>query len=436
MYDKTQDNPQKQHMGSLNVINSATHKKDGFRLYICSPIQYHEDGKIAQILAPEIRFRANKKLNGKSIGYALKEKNSPICFQMIMNIINKIILEDIQLAQHKHKVLINKLWNGLTYEHKTEVIRTIYEKKPLLLSSRESVYNTIIEGNNAKEFFNIVCHNHPISTPSTVPPEQASRIIFIDAKVYLLRHGRESVALYSKKHPHECCIVHNKSALENVLKLHKGRDQTITLAVFADNNFNKKKKCLDWTLETVGDELGKIAKAHPCIGHLNLFTCYSGSLDVTKLHDAICFEKSTGSQDLSRSLSIYPKCSLPENNPFEMSTIAHQICQIVFPAIHEKERGPLVISASPRYIHNNESRFIGSSQGVPYYPHSFSDEEDPLLHYKRITVFIGDPKLFQGICLSKANEQKKSHYKVTLGEKDHHMKTQEHGLLLVYGFLN
>lgn len=434
MYDKTPSMAPKKHTGSLNVINLATHKIDGFRLYICAPTQHDKDGKVTQILEPEIRFKANKKINGKSIELAIKQKNSPICFQMIMNIINKIILDEIQLAQHKHKVFINKLWDGLNNEHKIEVIQAIYEQKPQLLSSKESVYNTIIEGSNTKEFFNIVCHNYPIATPSTVPPEHASRIIFINANVYAQRQGRESVAAYTRKHLHECCIVHNKSALENVLKLHKDKDQTISLVIFADNNINKKKTCLDWTLETVGDKLGEIVKAHPCIGHLNLFTCYSGSLDITKLHEATCYEKSDGAQDLSRSLSVYPKSTHPENNPFEIGTIAHQICEIIFPAIHEKKRGPVAISASPRYIHCNKSRFIGSSQGTPYYPHSFFIEESPLLHYKRITAFIGEPLLFQGVCLSKSNEQTNSHYKVILAKKDPNIAPQEHGLLLNYSF--
>lgn len=33
-------------------------------------------------------------------------------------------------------------------------------------------------------------------------------------------------------------------------------------------------------------------------------------------------------------------------------------------------------------------------------------EESSFLHYKRITTFIGEPLLFQGVCLSKSNEQK------------------------------
>lgn len=434
MYDKTQDMASIKHAGSLKIINSATNKSDGFRLYTCVPVHHDTEGRVVKILDPEIRFKANKKFNGKSVGLAIQQKNSPVCFQIIMNIINKTILDDIQLAQHKHKSFINQLWNGLTYEHKLNVIKAIYEKKPFLLSSKESVSNTIIEGNNAKEFFNIVCHNFPIATPSTVPPEHASRIIFINADVYAKRQGKESVSAYTTNHPDECCIVHNRSALENVLKLHEGKDQTITLVIFADNNVNKEKTCLDWTLETVGNKLGQIVKAHPCIGHLNLFTCYSGSLDVTRLEEASCFEKSDGAQDLSRSLSVYPKSSLPENNPFEIGTIAHQICQIIFPAIHEKKRGPVAISASPRYIHCNESRFIGSSEGTPYYQHRFFTEESPLLHYKRITAFIGEPLLFEGICLSKSIEQKNSHYQVTLAKKDTNIAPQDNGQLLPYSF--
>ncbi|KTD65611.1 hypothetical protein Lsan_0765 [Legionella santicrucis] len=291
MYDKSLGISPKKHIGSLNTLNSETHKKDGFRLYICSPIQHHKDGRVAQILEPEIRFKANKKINGKSIGLAIKQKNSFICFQVMMNIISKVILNDIQLAQHKHKVFMNTLWSGLNELHKKEIIRTIYEKKPFLLSSKESVRNAIISGNNATEFFNIVCQNHPISTASTVAPEKASRILFIDPNVYAQRHGKESIALYTQKHPHECCIIHNRSALEKVLKLHSNKDQTITLTIFADNNIDTGKKCLDWTLETVGKKLGEIVKAHPCIGHLNLITCYSGSLDITKIHDAACYEK-------------------------------------------------------------------------------------------------------------------------------------------------
>ncbi|KTD11685.1 hypothetical protein Lgra_1143 [Legionella gratiana] len=433
MYDKRLNTLPQKHSGSLNVINLATHDKDGFRLYTCSPIHYNENQEIVRVLEPEVRFRANKKINGTSIGQAIKQKNSLICFQITMNIVNKIILADIQLTKHKHKVFINKLWSGLNNEHKKEIVRTIYEKKPHLLTSKESVYNTIISGEYVREFFNLVCQNHPITTPATVSPEKASRIIFINANVHKTRQGSESVALYTKKHPHECCIVYNKSALEKVLKLHQDKDQAITLIIFADNNFDKKKKCLDWSLDDIGNELGKIVKTYSCIGHLNLFICYSGSLEKAKLYDATCYEKSKGTQDLSRALSVYPKSLLLEDNPFETGTIAHQICQIVFPAVHEKHRGPVMISASPRYIHNNESRFIGSSQGIPYYPHRFN-EDTPLLHYKRITVFIGEPRLFQGVCLSKLNEHKESHSKVTLCEKDHNTAPRENGLLLEYGF--
>lgn len=430
----SQNPPPQQHKGSLNILNLDTHKQEGFRLYTFLPIQHHEKNEQAESQKPEIRFKANKKMDGKSIGRAIKEKNSFICHQAIMNIVNKILLTDLQLTKHKHKTIINELWNGLNNNHKKDIIKQIYTKKPQLLMSKESVYKSIIMGNNAREFFDTFCQNYPLSIPSTVAPENASRIIFINDAVYAKRQGHESVAAYIKKHPNECCIAHNKSALEKILNLHQEMDQSISLIIFADNNSNKKRACLDWTLETAGDELGKIVKTHPCIGHLNLVMCYGGWLDTKKLSHVSAYEKSRGEQDLSRTLSVYPTNTLPESNLFEQDTIAHQICQAVFPAVHDKKRGPIAISVAPRYIHNQESRFIGSSQGTPYFPHSFSSKENSLLHYKRITLFIGEEESFQGVCLAKSKKQKKVYAQGTFGEKEKNINIGEKEQPSRYGF--
>ncbi|KTD11686.1 hypothetical protein Lgra_1144 [Legionella gratiana] len=400
----------KQRSGEILLVNSATAKMDGFRLYICTPVPYKTNSDDEKELKPEVRFIANRTIGKFHINEEIKKKNSTFCFQIIMNIANQVILSDIQLKKQRHTVFINKLWNGLNADHKNEIIKTIYEKKPFLLSNKATVYRSIIEGNNTQEFFDLACQRYPIALPDTVEPQYASHVIYISNKDLNSKEGIESIALYTQKHPHECCIVTQKSALLHVLNHHKRENQTLTLVIFAHNNVNKKKAFLDWTIETAGKELGTLLNENPCIGHLNMFTCHSGSLDSTKLNKAIFYEKSTGKQDLSRSLSVYPQSALPEDNPFTPDTLAHQIHQVVSSNICTNKRGPITMTFSPIYILAWNNQFIGTSNEYQY----FFNEKNSLLHYKKITTFLGDESLFNGVCLSKSNHHKKSRPKATL----------------------
>ncbi|KTD65612.1 hypothetical protein Lsan_0766 [Legionella santicrucis] len=401
----------KQKEGETLLINSATTKKDGFRLYICTPVPFKEiERENDKELKAELRFKANKTVDGLHVNEEIKKKNSAFCFQIIMNIVDQVILNDLPLKKHKHTVFINTLWNGLNEDQKKEIIKIIYEIKPRLLSNKATVYNKIIGGNNTNEFFKLVCQNHPIAYPNTVKPSQASHVIYISNKDLNSKEGFESISLYIKKHPNACCIVTKKNALLQVLNHHKDENQTITLVVFGHNNINKNNEFLDWTLKTAGNELGNILNEHPCIGHFNMFTCHSVSLDKTKLNNTILYEKSEGEQDLSRSLSIYLQSLLPEDTPFEPNTLAHKIHQVVSPQIETNKRGPIAITFSPVYIYAWKNQFIGTSHE---YVHSFN-EKNPLLHYKKITTFLGDEYLFNGICLSKSSHHKRSRHQAIL----------------------
>ncbi|KTC92161.1 hypothetical protein [Legionella cincinnatiensis] len=396
--------------GETQLINAATAKKDGFRLYICTPVPYRKNEEEEKELKPEIRFKANKTIDGLHIHEEIKKKNSAFCFQIIMNIVNQVLFSDVQIKKKRHTVFINKLWDGLNDTHKKEIIRTIYERKPFLLSKKASVYHAVIGGNNTQEFFNLLCQNHPLAYPNTVEPQNASQVIYITNKDLTSKEGIESISLYIQKHPNQCCIVTKKNALEQVLNHHHNENQTITLVIFGHNNINKKKEFLDWTLETAGRELGKLLNKYLCIGHLNMFTCHSISLNSAKLNNAMFYEKSTGKQDLSRSLSVYPQSALPEDNPFTTATLAYQIHQVVSPNIHTQERGPLTMTFSPVYILVKNNQFIGTSHEHKY---SFN-EKDPLLHYKKITTFVGNEHLFNGVCLSKSNHHKTSRHRAIL----------------------
>lgn len=411
----------KQHRGEVRLINPDSAKKDGFRLYLCTPVPYQENKDDDEKELPtEIRFKANKTIGKLHIHEEIKKKNSAFCFQIIMNIVNQVILSDIPIKKHRHTVFINTLWNGLNDEHKKEIIRTIYEKKPFLLSKKAIVYETIIGGNNAREFFNLVCQNHPIVYPNTVDPQKASHVIYIANRDLNSKEGIESISLYTQKHPNKCCIVTKKSALLQVLNHHKHENQTITLVIFGHNNIDKSKAFLDWTLNTAGIELGKLLNEYPCIGHLNMFTCHSGPLNSSNLNNAIFYEKSTGKQDLSRSLSVYLQSSLPEDNPFETATLAFQIHQVVSPKINTQERGPLTMTFSPIFILAKNNQFIGTSHEHKY---SFN-ENNPLLHYKKITTFVGNERLFNGVCLSKSNHHKTSRHKAILKNNEIIQQTQ------------
>ncbi|WP_115710610.1 hypothetical protein [Legionella sainthelensi] len=398
--------------GEIRLINPASAKKDGFRLYLCTPVPYQEnkDDSKEKELQTEIRFKANKTVGELHIHEEIKKKNSAFCFEIIMNIVNQVILSEIPIKKHRHTVFIDTLWNGLNDEHKREIIRTIYEKKPFLLSKKSTVYETIIGGKNTREFFNMVCQNYPILYSNTVAPQQASHVIYISNRDLNSKEGIESISLYTQKHPNKCCIVTKKNALVQVLNQHKDENQTMTLVIFGHNNVDKSRAFLDWTLKTAGIELGKLLIEHPCIGHFNMFTCHSGSLNSSKLNNALLYEKSTGKQDLSRSLSVYLQSSLPEDNPFETATLAFQIHQVVSPKINDQKRGPLTMTFSPVFILAKNNQFIGTSNEYKY---SFN-ETNPLLHYKKITTFVGSEHLFNGVCLKIANHHKTSRHKAIL----------------------
>ncbi|ARB92640.1 hypothetical protein [Legionella longbeachae] len=418
--------------GELRLINPTSAKRDGFRLYLCTPVPYQEntdDGNEKE-LPTEIRFKANRTLGEFHIHEEIKKKNSAFCFQIIMNIVNQVILSGIPIKKYRHTAFIDTLWNGLNEAHKKEIVQTIYEKNPLLLNKKATVYEKIIGGgNNTREFFNLVCQNHPMVYPDTVDPPKASHVIYITNRDLNSKEGIDSLSIYMRKHPGKCCIVTKKNALLQVLNHHKHENQTITLTIFGHNNIDKSKTYLDWTLGTAGEELGKLLNKYSCIGHLDMFTCHSGSLNSSKLHNAIFYEKSTGKLDLTRSLSVYPQGALAENNPFETATLAYQIYKVVAPKIHAHERGPLAMTFSPVFIFAKDHQFIGTSHE---YIDSFN-ETNPLLHYKKITTFIGNEFLFDGVCLSKSNHHKSKRHQAVLNNNE---ITQQKKLSTHYAFFN
>lgn len=417
----------KQKSGEFRLVNPTTAKKDGFRLYICTPVPYKKGVEVEEKeLKPEIRFKANNMLEGLHIHEEIKKGNSAFCFQIIMNILNQIIFAEVPIQKHRHTVFINKLWGGLNNKHKSEIIRTIYEKNPLLLAKKATLYKSIIRGENTDEFFNLACHSYPITLANTVEPQRASHFIYITNKDLNSKEGVESIDLYTKKHPNECCIITKKSALLHALNHHNSENQTKTLVIFAHNNIDKKKKFLDWTIETAGKELGALLNSYPCIGHLDMFTCHSGPINSAKLDKAIFFEKSNGKHDLSRSLSIYST----QENPFEIDTLAHQIHQVVSPCIATKKRPPLALTFSPIYISVWKNQFVGTSNENAY----CFNEKNSLLHYKKITTFLGDKDSFKGVCLSKSNHHKNSRKSALL--KDNEIVAQKTALFSGLGFFS
>lgn len=315
--------------------------------------------------------------------YQTKKSTNPrLAYDLILEILKEVIatgrisLEDASKSGSL-KAQLDKLWVDCTEEQQLDLAQKLPDAA--LERNKKKMQNLRVKDE-------IESVKRKLSDYVVEKPSMASRIVYMDKSDYYNDESRNGLLLYVSKHPRECYVVHSEEDL-NMALAEKTDTDNVTLVLSSDNN-RKDGMFLHWHLETAGKGIGELIEAHPCIEHLRLISCATGSpnLEYMATHTPKEEKKSRGDNLSNRVLFVRENKS-ETALPYANDTMAAEIWLTIMS--HDSNR-EFSISASPTYLHlDNQAhptKFIGSSVGAPTgVNHHFAEDAPSWEQFKSIT---------------------------------------------------